>query len=53
MEAQLSGVKAQEVEIKAIADEHLAREVALKQLLGSLYKKDQVCFVSIKNGTCT
>lgn len=45
MEARLSVVKAQEVEAKAIADEHLAREVALKQLLESLHKKDQACDV--------
>lgn len=41
VEARLSVVKAQEIEVKAIADEHLAREAALEKLLESLRKSDQ------------
>lgn len=35
-------VIAQEEEVRAIADEHLEREVALKTLLEDLYREDQV-----------
>lgn len=35
-------VIAQEEEVRAIADEHLEREVALKALLEDLYQENQV-----------
>ena len=42
VEKRLSVVIAQEEEVRAIADEHLEREVALKTLLEDLYQESQV-----------
>ena len=42
VEKRLSVVIAQEEEVRAIADEHLEREVALKAMLEDLRREDQV-----------